>query len=263
MMTDLPLILVSTEIHDFFLILQHQLASLLKTAENLKIKGLAEVTSQDSNKDSSSTSLIPAPTSSSSSSSNAVTNATTSTPSSSSASMPSGSSPKKPKLNLDQATDLSLPIGGGTPNPSGSSSSNAGGVLDPLIMKRKRGRPRILDAPGEPNPFAQTFIPEQPKVNPNAALPLPSGLDLVTSTNTKIDHHDDSSNEPTPGGPLTPDRIKELGIIKMNDYLSTGTRQQFWEEYYVKVVMQVSLIFWPFYERLDKSEFKSLADIDS
>ena len=110
-----------------------------------------------------------------------------------------------------------------------------------MIMKRKRGRPRILDAPGEPNPFAQTFIPEQPKVNPNAALPLPSGLDLVTSTNTKIDHHDDSSNEPTPGGPLTPDRIKELGIIKMNDYLSTGTRQQFWEEYYVKVVMQVSL----------------------
>ena len=72
-------------------------------------------------------------------------------------------------------------------------------------------------------------------------MAAPSGLDLVTSTNTKIDHHDDSSNEPTPGGPLTPERIKELGIIKMNDYLSTGTRQQFWEEYYVKVVMQVSV----------------------
>jgi len=221
---------------------QHQLASLLKTAENLKIKGLAEVTSNDSNKDSSSASLIPstAPTSSSSSSSNAVTNATSTPSSSSASSIPSGSSPKKAKLSLEQATDLSLQSGiGGTPNPSGSSGSNPGGIgnLDPLIMKRKRGRPRILDAPGEPNPFAQTFIPE-PKVNPNAALPLPSGLDLVTSTNTKIDHHDDSSNEPTPGGPLTPDRIKELGIIKMNDYLSTGTRQQFWEEYYVKVVMQ-------------------------
>jgi len=37
---------------------------------------------------------------------------------------------------------------------------------------------------------------------------------------------------------LTNERIKELGIIKMNDYLATGTRQQFWEEYYVKVVMQ-------------------------
>jgi hypothetical protein len=38
------------------------------------------------------------------------------------------------------------------------------------------------------------------------------------------------------------ERIKEMGIIKMNDYLSTGTRQQFWEEYYVKVVMQVSTV---------------------
>ena len=65
-----------------------------------------------------------------------------------------------------------------------------------------------------------------------------SSLDMVTSTN-KPETHDDNSNEPTPGGPLTSERIKELGIIKMNDYLSTGTRQQFWEEYYVKVVMQV------------------------
>ena len=64
-----------------------------------------------------------------------------------------------------------------------------------------------------------------------------SSLDMVTSTN-KPETHDDNSNEPTPGGPLTSERIKELGIIKMNDYLSTGTRQQFWEEYYVKVVMQ-------------------------
>ena len=65
-----------------------------------------------------------------------------------------------------------------------------------------------------------------------------SSLDMVTSTN-KPETHDDNSNEPTLGGPLTSERIKELGIIKMNDYLSTGTRQQFWEEYYVKVVMQV------------------------
>jgi hypothetical protein len=42
---------------------------------------------------------------------------------------------------------------------------------------------------------------------------------------------------PTPGGPLTEDRIKELGVIKMNDYLSNGTRPQFWEEYFVKVIM--------------------------
>jgi len=119
-------------------------------------------------------------------------------------------------------------------------------------MKRKRGRPRILDAPGEVNPFAQTRLPEdypplplEKKFTPPGKGPSNSSvsmqpstsLDLVSSTN-KIDHHDDSSNEPTPGGPLTMERIKEMGIIKMNDYLSTGTRQQFWEEYYVKVVMQ-------------------------
>ena len=154
--------------------------------------------------------------------------------------MPSGAgsstTPTK-KAKLMEPTDLSLP---GLPLPALPNTSSNAGNLDPnLIMKRKRGRPRILDAPGEPNPFAQTFIPE-PKLPSASASAAPSGLDLVTSTNTKIDHHDDSSNEPTPGGPLTPDRIKELGIIKMNDYLSTGTRQQFWEEYYVKVVMQVS-----------------------
>ena len=45
---------------------------------------------------------------------------------------------------------------------------------------------------------------------------------------------------PTPGGPLTADRVAALGIVKMNAYLVTGTRQQFWEEYFVKVIMQVS-----------------------
>jgi hypothetical protein len=46
-------------------------------------------------------------------------------------------------------------------------------------------------------------------------------------------------DEPTPGGPLTEDRIKTLGIVKMNNYVKSGTRQQFWEEYYVRVIMQV------------------------
>ena len=44
---------------------------------------------------------------------------------------------------------------------------------------------------------------------------------------------------PTPGGPLTAERVASLGIVKMNAYLVTGTRQQFWEEYFVKVIMQV------------------------
>ena len=124
----------------------------------------------------------------------------------------------------------------------GSSAST-----EPLMMKKKRGRPRILDAPGEVNPFAQTRLPDPGSLlagsisgGSKAATTMPSSsLDLVTSTKNTPEINDDNSNEPTPGGPLTNDRIKELGIIKMNDYLSTGTRQQFWEEYYVKVVMQV------------------------
>jgi len=207
---------------------QNQLASLMKTADNLKIKGLSEVSSQDQSSGALQTtatastittgaaSLIPT-------SSSKVTNATPSSSSTASSngsgiSISSGagvppSSPKKLKV-LDLSTTA-----------AGSSSST-----EPLIMKRKRGRPRILDAPGEINPFAQ--IIEGSK----SAMPS-SSLDLVTSTN-KPETHDDNSNEPTPGGPLTNERIKELGIIKMNDYLATGTRQQFWEEYYVKVVMQ-------------------------
>ena len=90
---------------------QNQLASLMKTADNLKIKGLSEVSSQDQSSSgalaasTASTSLIPT-------SSSKVTNAT---PSSSSSSNGSGislssgttpSSPKKPKV-LDLSTTAS------------------------------------------------------------------------------------------------------------------------------------------------------------
>ena len=46
---------------------------------------------------------------------------------------------------------------------------------------------------------------------------------------------------PTPGGPLTEERIKDLGVIKMNDYLISGTRPQFWEEYFVKIITSITL----------------------
>jgi len=272
---------------------QHQLASLLKTAENLKIKGLAEVTSSsskgeggnpgDSNRNSpasgngnangdhnggSAASLIPttppkvtnAISSSSSNLSSALLNTgsiNVGTPGL--GGLPGGSdptSPKKPKVSIEPAgsspmTQTPLLLTPKEPRltllPQSQLKEPDRGqheVLTPLIMKRKRGRPRILDAPGEVNPFAQTRLPEQdypPRSTPgkpsNSNMQPSTSMDLVSSTN-KIDHHDDSSNEPTPGGPLTMERIKEMGIIKMNDYLSTGTRQQFWEEYYVKVVMQ-------------------------
>ena len=38
---------------------------------------------------------------------------------------------------------------------------------------------------------------------------------------------------------LTPETVASWGIIKMNDYLVSGTRQQYWEEYFVKHVMSV------------------------
>jgi len=36
---------------------------------------------------------------------------------------------------------------------------------------------------------------------------------------------------------LTPEQVASWGIIKMNDYLVSGTRQQYWEEFFVKHVM--------------------------
>lgn len=36
---------------------------------------------------------------------------------------------------------------------------------------------------------------------------------------------------------LTTEQIASWGIVKMNDYLVSGTRQQYWEEYFVKHVM--------------------------
>ncbi len=44
------------------------------------------------------------------------------------------------------------------------------------------------------------------------------------------------------GGPLTSERLSELGIVKLNDYLAKGTRSQFWEEHFVKVIMHVSTL---------------------
>ena len=168
---------------------QHQLASLLKTAENLKIKGLAEVSSKgegendDSNRSSpsavngehngSSTSLIPttpkvtnAIPSSSSTTLSSVLSSGNHVGSGAGSSAPT--SPKKPKVSIEPAgsSPMTTPQTPKEPRltllpqsqlkePDRGSSS-----LNPLIMKRKRGRPRILDAPGEVNPFAQTRLPE-------------------------------------------------------------------------------------------------------
>jgi hypothetical protein len=202
------------------------LASLLKTAENLKVKGLAEVSTTDAG--SSGTCLIPTSTpakvTSMPSSSSSVTDSTS----------PTFMQAKKPKIEHNMMIPNILPLG----------MLGLGGLGEPV--KRKRGRPRILDAPGEINPFAPAAKMD---MVPKMSVASSSSMDLVSSTNNtpKIAElsFDETSNEPTPGGPLTTDRIKDLGIIKMNDYLASGTRQQFWEEYYVRVIMQVSNSFFP------------------
>ena len=128
---------------------------------------------------------------------------------------------------------------------------------NPGSMKRKRGRPRILDSPGESldpcfaKPSTSTAAPssapteavEPKKIKANNNLPLPepqtspvpsglSGLGVPPPSST-------GSSKPTPGGPLTPQRVRELGIVRMSEYLNTGTRQQFWDEDFVKIILQV------------------------
>ena len=41
-------------------------------------------------------------------------------------------------------------------------------------------------------------------------------------------------------------QVASWGIIKMNDYLVSGTRQQYWEEFFVKHVMSVRLTFFSY-----------------
>lgn len=204
---------------------QDQLESLLKTAENLQVKGLADADGENEieNKTTrSSYDPIPAK--------NGRTEATTISESS-------------PALGRNVEIRGS-PVFRSRDSPSGE-------------PKRKRGRPRTLDAPGEaPDPcFANMKItPIQPfgyGTHNSHYIPAqsPSSLDSSSRTSDNAPHdvpipstsNADPSGSmpmPTPGGPLTPQRIAELNIVKMPEYLLSGSRQQFWDEHYVKVIMQ-------------------------
>lgn len=181
---------------------QEQLASLLKTAENLRIKGLAEVSSAAAAAEPDLTIRQ-----------------------------------QQPKIKHRPQHQQHHHF---EPKPS-VAAPNGGDVV-----KRKRGRPRILDSPGElPDPcFSSARISSG---DPVAAAPTKSNnnnrvhaIDLPPPQSMMTEEDFGDQMLPTPGGPLTPDRVASLGIVKMNDYLVSGTRQQFWEEYYVKVIMQVS-----------------------
>jgi hypothetical protein len=97
-----------------------------------------------------------------------------------------------------------------------SSSSLPLASLVPEV-RRKRGRPRLLDAPGEaPDPC---FV--GPAVE---AEDLGHGV------------HDDY--DLATGEGHSPFGVPQV-IIKMKDYLLTGSRHNFWEESFVKDIMQV------------------------
>lgn len=204
---------------------QNQLASLLKTAESLKVKGLAEVsTNTDGN---------------------------------------NSCDQKTPKHSSVPPT--SSGSGGSISNHFMGNSQQSGESVNGDSMKRKRGRPRLLDSPGD---LEGAFFPpngDHSHSSGKMSLHHPSSTLSSSTPATKIGDVSSSSHastsgdvaagdfppwasdtpmfatmgdEPTPGGPLTEERIGTLGIVKMNDYVKTGTRQQFWEEYYVRVVMQ-------------------------
>jgi len=285
---------------------QDKLSSLLKTAENLKVKGLAEVSGEETK--------------------NAAAAAT-------SARVPPGtapgSTPAMPRLTGPPPMQM---LGRPTPASSGINSSSDSFISINGELKRKRGRPRTLDGPDDDNacfvpriasvqgaggingssipgnqspsilsqslsnnagipaltfqssgfePRAKPIIPgkivssipttqsmsplqaalnkpldNNSKENSNSSPPrsapstptpgdAPSSTPILGNTPIKIEQFDNNSrNCDTPGSmngsfisSLTPDQVASWGIIKMNDYLVSGTRQQYWEEYFVKHVM--------------------------
>merc|ERR1719300_1608293 len=256
---------------------QDRLSSLLKTAENLKVKGLAEVSGEE--KESSPPS------------------------SSSSASAMSRLSSGPPPMTM-----MGRPGHGVSPGPAQQQeNNNMGGFMNINgELKKKRGRPRTLDGPEDDdnsNLFSPRISLVQGGVNGlhsssgtqspiltqsltsnssntvksavahavtmsplQAALTKPLSADNTKdnsnssppnskpatpcpaspSTQIKLEQVDMGRNCDTPGSgslngtiisSLTPEQVASWGIIKMNDYLVSGTRQQYWEEFFVKHVM--------------------------
>lgn len=107
--------------------------------------------------------------------------------------------------------------------------------------KRKRGRPRLLDSPNEaPDPCFT------PRIESVRTLSKRNKTDDETESDKeaadKSQGADDAGDEPKSYA----DVMKKLGtmtIIKSKDYLINGTRNQFWEEPYVKLLLQVLVSF--------------------
>ncbi len=196
---------------------QGQLASLLRSAENLKVKGLAEVSgtpptssSSGNSSDFSAVPMMPPPMSRSAINANTL---------------------KRHNHGPDSS-------GGGCLSHICHNSHvlNIFFYLFLLEVKRKRGRPRTLDSPNEPPD--PCFVPS--RYHQVSSSSSSSKRDNSVPAPESTSPIENGYNMATPGGPLTAERLGELGIVKMNDYLSNGTRQQFWEEYFVKVILHVS-----------------------
>ena len=253
---------------------QDRLSSLLKTAENLKVKGLAEVSGDEKEK----TEAKPSP----------------------------GPAVSRLSSGPPPMTMMGRGAPAGTSQENNNSQTFTGFVNINGELKKKRGRPRTLDGPEDEessvfsprissvtggvngsssmspilsqslsssSSFLQTktLSPLQAALSKPLSEPGPTSKDNSNSsppsskpttpcpsspTTIKTESLDSNRNCDTPGaasvnGTFIPTLSAELvaswGIIKMNDYLVSGTRQQYWEEYFVKNVMAVSsnhTIFW-------------------
>ena len=260
---------------------QDQLASLLKTAENLRVKGLAEVSAGPGKDEDEEEEKVTSVTTSKVTSTNGAKGKTPNT----------SLMPPPPLTSTSKYAFPTFELNNSPPKATAAKGQSE--------VKRKRGRPRTLDSPGEvpdpcfttststtladfgnhnnsklaklpflnnlPLPLLNTLgkpaadslmepvlneikkrseekaaSPTPSTSNVPAKSPVPSRSPLASPSGLGGQMLENRPGMPTPGGPLTPERVMQLGIVKMNDYLVSGSRQQFWEEYYVKVIMQVS-----------------------
>jgi len=284
---------------------QDKLSSLLKTAENLKVKGLAEVSGDEKKNTAAASPSVRVPTG---------------------PSPGAATTPAMPRLTGPPPMQMM-----GRPNIASSMATSDSNFLSLNgELKKKRGRPRTLDGPEDDNacfgprissvqgaggingsPIPGTHSPSilsqslsnagspsltfqsagfernksaipgkmvSSNTNPQSMSPLQAALNKPLDQNSKENSNSSPPSStpatPTPGDPpsttptlgilsikqeqgdltsrncdtpgsmngqfatsLTPDQVASWGIIKMNDYLISGTRQQYWEEYFVKHVM--------------------------
>ena len=111
------------------------------------------------------------------------------------------------------------------------------GVSTGNVYKRSRKlREKILEK--------KFPVPVLPKSSPTKVRPSPRSAKVHPSPRERQYKTVPSQVfKPTPGGPLTEERIDELGIVTYEDYVGKGlSTTDFWNEYFTKVVRQVSNI---------------------